>query len=102
MALMTMREEILSWLRRRRERKQRIEARARILLKELGSEDNRTIRIRTRRLNVLGLADDGGASRMPPPRAPDSPTEPAGGYRIDTDPVTPGKAETRAVSARSA
>jgi sulfite reductase beta subunit-like hemoprotein len=38
MRLMTIREEILSWLRRRRERKQRIEARARTLLEELGSE----------------------------------------------------------------
>ena len=38
MGLMTIREEILSWLRRRRERKQRIEACARTLLEELGSE----------------------------------------------------------------
>jgi hypothetical protein len=35
---MTIREEILSWLRRRRERKQRIEARARMLFEGLGSE----------------------------------------------------------------
>jgi hypothetical protein len=51
---MSMREEILSWLRRRRERKQRIEARARMLLKELGSEACGEALLLERRSTSLG------------------------------------------------
>ena len=46
---MTMREEILAWLRRRRERASRIEAEASMLIRELASEAYAEARLMQRR-----------------------------------------------------